>query len=547
MEDLKDNERKWCSGYINDVLTVVVIGASGDLAKKKTFPALMTLFMRGLLPPKTQIIGYARSNLSNVDLRKRIEPYLLKAAAPDRVKAFLKLVSYQSGQYSSAETMAGLAKAASAFEESALTRCGRVNRLFYFAIPPSVYADVARAIKAAGLREGAGWTRMIIEKPFGRDLESSEVLSKQLKGLFTEDYLYRIDHYLGKEMTQNMLVLRFGNSFLEPLWNNRYVDCVYMSFKEPFGTEGRGGYFDSSGIIRDVMQNHLLQVLSLFAMEAPSSIDDGESIRNEKVKLLKAMDVIKLEDMVVGQYVRSEDGKKPGYLEDDTLKNKASTTPTFASCILRIRNGRWDGVPFIMRAGKALNQRKVDIRVQFKKASGASRIFSSYIPRNELVIRLQPNESIFLRTNVKAPGMMTHIAQSELDLTYSNRYGTIDNPSAYSRLLLDVLRGNSASFVRSDELTRAWEIFTPVLKELEEKKVKPFPYAYGSRGPKEADDLAMRAGYDPKTLEMRLKAGPRDERKGAKYTKREYATYVEGDSTDSGLEGQAAKGGGPST
>mmetsp|Transcript_34379 Transcript_34379/g.83189 ORF Transcript_34379/g.83189 Transcript_34379/m.83189 type:complete len:491 (-) Transcript_34379:239-1711(-) len=477
------------------------------------------------------IYGYARSEKTNEWLHERVTPFLKKQEPEheEDIKGFLKLCVYRRGQYASAETMKTLMDEARKFEKASLSlaKVSKANRLFYFAIPPSVYADVAGAIKASGIATD-GWTRMIIEKPFGHDLESAQELSQKLSKNFTEDFIYRIDHYLGKEMVQNMLVLRFGNVFFEPLWNNKYIDCVYMSFKEPFGTEGRGGYFDSSGIIRDVMQNHLLQVLSLFAMEPPVSIDDGASVRNEKVKLLKSVEPIKLEDVVVGQYVGTKDGKKPGYKDDDTLKNKDSITPTFCSMILRICNQRWDGVPFIMRAGKALNQRKAEIRVQFRKVPGARNMFpSEYIPRNELVIRLQPNESVFLRTNVKAPGLTSHPTQNELDLTYKNRYGKVDNPSAYSRLLLEVLRGNQGAFVRKDELLRAWEIFSPLIKELEEKKVQPLPYEYGGRGPPEADQLAIKAGYDEQTLNLRLKAGPRDARKDGRYTTRELDVYVE--------------------
>eukprot|EP00466_Bigelowiella_natans_P015806 jgi/Bigna1/33972/e_gw1.4.20.1 len=483
-------------------MTVIVIGASGDLAKKKTYPALFTLYLKGFLPKGIKIFGYARSDRTDEWLRERIKPYLEKdePGSGEELEEFLKLCVYRRGQYGSTETMGKLTEECSKFEKEMMSSI-KSNRLFYFAIPPSVYADVAGAIRKAGVATD-GWTRMIIEKPFGHDLESAEVLSKRLASLFTEDYIFRIDHYLGKEMVQNMLVLRFGNVFFEPLWNNKYIDCVYISFKEPFGTEGRGGYFDSSGIIRDVMQNHLLQV-------PPRVDDDGKYT----VKLLNSIQPIKLQDVVVGQYVGSKDGKKPGYKDDETLKNKDSITPTFCSMILRICNGRWDGVPFIMRAGKALNQRKAEIRVQFRKVPGATAMFNSYIPRNELVIRLQPNESVFMRTNVKAPGLMTHPTQNELDLTYKNRYGNVDNPGAYSRLLLEVMRGNQGPFVRKDELRRAWEIFTPLLKELEEKKVKPVPYEYGGRGPKEADQLAIKAGYDERTLNLRLKAGPRDNRK----------------------------------
>uniref|UniRef100_A0A7S3ZDH1 Glucose-6-phosphate 1-dehydrogenase n=1 Tax=Lotharella globosa TaxID=91324 RepID=A0A7S3ZDH1_9EUKA len=366
--DHKEHEIHGVESYIDDVLTVVVIGASGDLAKKKTYPALYTLFVKGFLPENTKIYGYARSKKTDKELHERITPFLKKEqphAEEQDMKEFLEMCVYRRGQYGSAEDLGKVVEEASKFEAKAKGNSKKVNRLFYFAIPPSVYADVAAAIHEVGISK-EGFTRMIIEKPFGHDLDSAKELSKKLEKHFTEEYIFRIDHYLGKEMVQNMLVLRFGNVFFEPLWNNKYIDCVYISFKEPFGTEGRGGYFDNNGIIRDVMQNHLLQALALFAMEPPVSIDDGGSVRNEKTKLLKSIQPIKLSEVVVGQYVGSKDGKKPGYKDDETLKNKDSITPTFCSAVLRICNQRWDGVPFIMRAGKALNQRKV-LRMNCKR------------------------------------------------------------------------------------------------------------------------------------------------------------------------------------
>ena len=365
------------------------------------------------------------------------------------------------------------------------------NRLFYFAIPPSVFVAAGSCIRAEAMKAG-GWHRVIVEKPFGHDSESSAKLAADLGSLFTEKQLYRIDHYLGKELVQNLMVLRFANSFLEPIWNRNYVSCVVISFKEPFGTDGRGGYFDKYGIIRDVMQNHLLQVLSLIAMEPPVKVtgsNSSEFIRDEKVKALRAIPPLKLEDVVLGQYTASKDGKQKGYLDDDTVPND-SVTPTYALAKFSINNSRWDGVPFIIKCGKALNTRKMEVRMQLRKPAGAATLFDGFnVHQNELVVRVQPNEAIYMKCNVKMPGFTTYPVETELDLSYKMRFADVPTPNAYTRLILDVLRGKQSTFVRTDELEAAWAIFSPLLHQIERERPKPIPYEYGSRGPEEAERI----------------------------------------------------------
>jgi glucose-6-phosphate 1-dehydrogenase len=336
-----------------------------------------------------------------------------------------------------------------------------------------------------GVHVTGGWSRVVVEKPFGKDLASSEDLSSELGKLFTEDQLYRIDHYLGKEIVQNLLVMRFANRFFVPLWNRDNIANIQIVFKEDFGTEGRGGYFDEYGIIRDIIQNHLLQVLCLVTMEKPVSLTP-EHVRDEKVKVLRAVQPIRDEDVVLGQY--------EGYKDDPTVP-KDSVTPTFASIILRINNERWDGVPFIMKAGKALDSRKAEIRVQFKDVPGD--IFKCQKQgRNEFVMRLQPSEAMYMKLTVKQPGLDMKATQSELDLSYQQRYQDVVIPEAYERLILDTIRGDQQHFVRRDELRVAWEIFTPLLHRIDEGKLKAVPYEQGGRGPKEADELLnVRAGY----------------------------------------------------
>ncbi|WAR25537.1 G6PD1-like protein [Mya arenaria] len=388
----------------------VVFGASGDLAKKKIYPVLWNLYKDELMPRETCIIGYARSKLSMGELEKRWAPFM-KISDEDKTKyqAFIKLNSYVAGSYDKASDFKKL--------DDAINATGNCNRLFYLALPPSVYESVTLNLKATCMSSGDKWTRVIIEKPFGHDLESSEHLSRHLASLFKEEELYRIDHYLGKEMVQNLMVLR------------------------------------------DVMQNHLLQLLTLVAMEKPPTLG-AEDIRNEKVKVLKSMPPIKLEDVVLGQYVGNPDGspdQREGYLDDPTVP-------------------------------KALNERKAEVRVQFKDVPGD--IFSDgKVKRNELVIRVQPNEAVYMKMMTKSPGMHFDCEETELDLTYHSRYKDVRMPEAYERLILDVFTGSQINFVRSDELYEAWRVFTPVLHQIEKDKVKPIPYKFGSRGPRESDQL----------------------------------------------------------
>ncbi|KAJ6860473.1 hypothetical protein NC651_036764 [Populus alba x Populus x berolinensis] len=465
-------------------LSIIVLGASGDLAKKKTFPALYNLYRRGFLQSnEVYIFGYARTKISDYDLRNRIRGYFGKDASEhsEDVSKFLQLIKYVSGSYDTEDGFRLLDKEISEHEVSKNSAEGSSRRLFYLALPPSVYPPVCRMIRKCCMNRSdlGGWTRIVIEKPFGKDLESAEKLSAQIGELFEEPQLYRIDHYLGKELVQNLLVLRFANRFFLPLWNRDNIDNVQIVFREDFGTEGRGGYFDEYGIIRDIIQNHLLQVLCLVAMEKPVSLKP-EHIRDEKVKVLQSVLPIKDEEVVLGQY--------EGYRDDPTVPDH-SNTPTFATVVLRIHNERWEGVPFILKAGKALNSRKAEIRVQFKDVPGQKQ------GRNEFVIRLQPSEAMYMKLTVKQPGLEMSTVQSELDLSYKQRYQGVAIPEAYERLILDTIRGDQQHFVRRDELKAAWEIFTPLLHRIDDGEMKPLQYQPGSRGPVEADELLAKAGY----------------------------------------------------
>jgi glucose-6-phosphate 1-dehydrogenase len=376
---MADTKMEWLT---DATLAVVVVGASGDLAKKKTYPSLLNLYADDLLPKNTKIWGFARSQMTDDELRERLRPFLLKTThSPEVVEGFLARCLYQGGtSYGDVDAFKELAGKFEVYEKEHID-LKEANRLFYFAIPPNVFAQTAIAIKQTTMQDEAkGFTRLIVEKPFGRDLESFEILNKTLSEHFTEDHLYRIDHYLGKEMVQNLSVLRFSNIWFEPVWNREHIQNVILTFKEPFGTDGRGGYFDQYGIIRDILQNHLLQVCTLMCMECPTTIEGeraGKAIRDAKVAVLNAMSTIKLEDVVLGQY--------EGYADDPTIKNKSTNTPTFACIRLYINTPRWAGVPIIIKAGKCLNERKAEMRIQFKDAPAAKFLFEGEpCPRNEL-------------------------------------------------------------------------------------------------------------------------------------------------------------------
>jgi glucose-6-phosphate 1-dehydrogenase len=366
----------WMTGA---TLSVVVLGATGDLAKKKTFPALLNLFLEGLIPKETRIFGFGRTKMAREQLHERLRPNLLSVAQNEvAVDKFLEHVFYHSGsEYGSVQAMSDMVEKMEAWEESNADK--RIHhRLFYFAVPPDVYAYAALAIAATAMHD-KGFNRIILEKPLGMDLPSFQKLNSSLCKHFDEDKLYRIDHYLGKEIVQNISVLRFSNRWLEKVWNRNHVQCVVITFKDVQDVAGRGGYFDKYGIIRDIIQNHLLQILCLVAMEAPATLEGptaAKAIRDAKVAVLNAITDIKDEDVMIGQY--------EGYLEDPSVENKQSNCATFAAMRIMINTPRWEGVPFILKAGKAMDNDKAEIRIQFKDSNGAKSMFlGKTAPRNE--------------------------------------------------------------------------------------------------------------------------------------------------------------------
>jgi len=467
-------------------LSIVVIGASGDLASKKIFPALFALYCQGFLPEKFNIFGFARSKMGEEDFRKHITAnltcrYVPSESCAEHMDEFLKRCFYVSGQYNSSDSFLDLYQIMKREEIG-----DNVNRMFYLAIPPSVFIDVGKAIGEAGLVQcdtDEPWSRVVIEKPFGRDRISSDELVKELGHIFHEAQTYRIDHYLGKEVIQNLMVLRFANLIFEPIWSNKYIRSVHISWKEDIGLEGRAGYFDHYGIIRDIMQNHLLQIMALVAMEPCDKMDAGYTC-NQKVKVLRSVVPLKMEDVVVGQYTAATHNGRSyaGYLDDEMVPNN-SITPTYSSAVLKIDNDRWRDVPFIISAGKGLDSRSTEIRIQFREVNKSmyAALGANHAP-NELLIRVQPDESITLTIANKVPGMEMKLKRTSLDLRYHEAFDEII-PDAYESLLLDVIHGDKSLFIRKDELGTAWDIFTPILHQLEAANLPPLPYPFGSQGP----------------------------------------------------------------
>ncbi|NQT13165.1 MAG: glucose-6-phosphate dehydrogenase, partial [Planctomycetes bacterium] len=430
-----------------DSLSIVVIGASGHLARTKIFPALFALYCQGYLPERFHLFGFARSELSHAEFRQRVTEHLTCRYVPDhscgdRMEEFLARTSYVPGDYGSRDSLLDL-YAAMRDREGA----SGANRFYYLAIPPSIFIDAARAIGDAGLVQcdsSGPWSRVVLEKPFGRDRESSDALSRAIAQVFSEDQTFRIDHYLGKEVIQNLMVLRFANLVFEPLWNRDFIHSVKIVWKEDLPLEGRGGYFDQYGIIRDVVQNHLLQILALVAMEPPDVLD-ASHVAREKVKVLLSVPPLAREDLVIGQYGASIErpGRFPAYVDDPTVADD-TITPTFAAARLSIENPRWEGVPFLITAGKGLDARMTEIRIQFRDVPGNMFCTPGGCPEaNQFVIRVQPDEAIYLSLVNKVPGLGMTLEPRNLDLRYEEAFDR-KIPDAYESLLLDVIQGDKS-------------------------------------------------------------------------------------------------------
>jgi glucose-6-phosphate 1-dehydrogenase len=503
-EDVWDEERSWrevnpAKEQVPEPLTLVIFGATGDLAHRKLLPALYSLYEANLLPRKFAVIGFGRSRLDDASFREGLRKALDDSGqrVDDRTwNAFAECICYVQGQYDDEESFRRLAETLKRIDREVGTQD---HRMFYLATPPTVYTDVVRCLGAVGLNEPdeeSGWTRLIDEKPFGHDLKTAQQLDECIHAVFPERQVFRIDHYLGKETVQNIFVLRFINGIFEPLWNRNYVDHVQITAAESLGVEGRGGYYEEAGAMRDMLQSHLLQLLSLTAMEPPTAFT-GDKVRDEKVKVLDSVKLPEgtLADAVVrGQYGRGTvDGRiVPGY-RDEAAVAPNSRTATFVAVKLYIDNWRWAGVPFYLRSGKRLTKRVSEIAIQFRRAphmylAGGS---SPRPRRNVLVLRIQPDDGVALRLDVKVPGPAMRVRPVDMSFLYKDAFGG-KSPDAYERLLLDAMRGDSTLFARTDEVEAAWGLVQPILDMQDEE---PPPYPAGSWGPAQADALLERDGH----------------------------------------------------
>ncbi len=469
---------------------LVIFGAQGDLTRRKLMPALCNLADNGLLPESFAVIGVARGELSNEDFRGLMAED--HEGRPGESKAwgrFVKNLHYSRGDFEDPATYQRV--------KEKLTQLGAPKSVvFYLATPPDYFAVIVEQLGAAGLTtQGDGFfRRVIIEKPFGRDLASAQQLNRRLRAVLHEDQIYRIDHYLGKETVQNLLVFRFANGIFEPIWNRQYIDHVQILVGETLGVEGRGGYYDTAGVLRDMMQNHMFQLMTLVAMEPPSTLV-GEGIRNEKLKVLEAIRPMGPEDLasaVRGQYAAGKvHGEEvPGYRSEPKV-NPDSKTETFAALKLNLDNWRWAGVPFYLRSGKRLASRDTEISIQFRKPP--LHLFRDtevdQIGPNRLTIRIQPDEGITLRIKAKQPGPTIQVSSVNLDFSYKD-FGELPQTTGYERLIHDCMLGDATLFHRADMVEEAWKVATPVLDYWASLPPSTMPlYAPQSWGPEAANPL----------------------------------------------------------
>src|ERR1700734_3446070 len=480
----------------SDPCAIIMFGASGDLARRKLMPALYDLAFHSCLAPSFRLLGFARTKMSDDDFRKSAGEFLPKGqeeGADDAKKSeFLKNLQYFTGDYDDAAAFQNLAKR---LEE--LDKEGGLggNRLFYLATPPEVYTHVIQQLKQANLTKSKGdksWTRIIIEKPFGRDLASAKALNAKVLEAFDESQVYRIDHYLGKETVQNWLVFRFGNGIFEPLWNRNYIDHVQITAAESLGVERRAAFYESAGALRDMIQSHVLQLTSLVAMESPATFD-ATSVRNEKIKVLQSIRPLTPDAIwkyvVRGQYAAGQDDGKPvvGYRQEPGVKPD-SPAETFVAMKLLVDNWRWSGVPFYLRTGKRLKKGISEIVIQFKPAP--HKVFRGESTElNCIVLNIQPDEGISLSFGAKAPGGQMHISPVTMDFQYRTTFGGVPR-DAYSTLINDCIRGDATLFDRADSVEAAWALVDPISQAWESASPPPFPnYPSGSEGPRASDDL----------------------------------------------------------
>jgi glucose-6-phosphate 1-dehydrogenase len=474
-------------------VAVVIFGVSGDLTRRKLIPALYELTLAGILPSPFFVVGFARRDwddemLKSV-LREGITEFSRTKKLDDSVlEKLLSPAHYICASFNDSEGYRDL--------DSWLTSNQIKNCLYYLATPPESYVEVIRHLGEAGLQKvSEGWRRIIIEKPYGRDLQSAQILDDEVHKVFNEDQVYRIDHYLGKETVQNLLVFRFGNGIFEPLWNRRYVDHVQITVAETVGVEKRAGFYENAGVIRDVFQNHMLQLLTLTAMEAPVAFNP-DAVRDEKVKVLKSLRPLSANDVALntirGQYVSGFiDGKRVPSYRDESGVAPNSLTDTYLAARVFVDNWRWSGVPFYLRSGKRMPRRVTEIAVQFKQVPLAlfgARNMAGAAP-NVLVVNIQPDEGITLQFGAKVPGPLQQIEPVKMEFSYVKTFGG-EPPEAYERLLMDCLTGDATLFTRRDEVLDAWAYTSEIMEGWKRQNIKNLPvYEAGTWGPPFADEF----------------------------------------------------------
>jgi len=483
---------------------LVIFGASGDLAKRKLIPAIYEMAREKLLPDQFALIGFGRSPMTDeayrADCRAAVEKFArTKPVDLDLWKSYEPRISYVQGEYGSSESHTHLAKILDQHDEKFGTAG---NRLFYLSTPPNQFGPIVERLGerrfAHRLDKPNVWQRVIIEKPFGHDLASAQALNQTLHQYFAEEQIFRIDHYLGKETVQNLMVMRFANSIFEPIWNYKYIDHVQITVSETLGVGSRGGYYDRSGATRDMIQNHMFQLMALVAMEPPVALD-AVSIRDEKVKVFKSVRPLRPERAdefaVRGQYSAGEaSGQKTGGYKSEKDVPPTSQTETFAAMKLYIDNWRWSGTPFYLRTGKCLPQKLSEVVVRFR--SPPLTLFQKSceaVYPNDLVIRVQPEEGISWRLNGKVPGGAMNIKSVALDFEYATAFN-VEPPEAYERLIFDAMLGDQTLFIRGDEAEAAWKVIDPIEQGWASSKTAPLEYAPGSWGPQKANELIERDG-----------------------------------------------------
>jgi len=473
---------------------IVIFGASGDLTHRKLIPALYNLYKIGRLTENFSVLGVARSELNDETFREKMRQALIKheKANGDMLEKFCSHLYYQAVNTSDARDYGKLVPRIDELHDKYQT-CG--NTLYYMSTPPSLYGVIPECLAAHGLNtEEYGWKRIIVEKPFGYDLKTAHALDIQIHRFFEEHQIYRIDHYLGKETVQNLLVLRFSNGLFEPLWNRNYIEYVEITGAESIGVEDRGGYYDGSGAMRDMFQNHLLQVLAMVAMEPPAIIN-ANSMRDEVAKVLHCLHPLTQEDLknnlVLGQYVKAEINGETvaGYLQEKGVPED-SNTETYMALRCEIDNWRWAGVPFYVRTGKRLPVRVTEVVIHFKTTPHP--VFSKSAPENKLIIRIQPDEGISMRFGLKKPGAGFESKEVSMDF----RYADLASPSlltAYERLLLDAMKGDATLFARTDAVHAAWKFVQPIL-DYKDAGGRVHEYEAGTWGPVAAEKLIAKSG-----------------------------------------------------